>query len=151
MCTRPPHWLNVFSLLGKTYGAINANPPKVAEGIGSRGGSFQLCVCPFQWVNQTVGTGWIMDVVVMIAQKCKEREGGKERKVFPKPGQMFELALFCIQASILAGNFSRKHNSCLLFNLHGLAIRSGMEPTILVQTLTVACTPLLALTEPPAD
>lgn len=40
--------------------------------------SLQLCICPFQGANQTVGRRWIMDVVVMIALKCREREKMQE-------------------------------------------------------------------------
>lgn len=89
-----------------------------------------------------------MDVVVMIALMCGERE--RNAGVFPKPGQMSELALFCIQMSILARNSHSKHNSCLLFNIHRLPIRSGMEPKILVQTFTVACMLLSDLAKLPA-
>lgn len=47
-----------------------------------------------------------MDVVVMIALKCRESERkGKKNAGFPKPGQMSELALLCTQMSIFAQEF----------------------------------------------
>lgn len=69
---------------------------------------FQLCICPIQGTNHTVGRRWIMDVVVMNALKCGEREFFLNQvKCLNWPSFVYGLA------SSLGFSHS-KHNFCLL-------------------------------------
>lgn len=90
---------------------------------------------PFQGVKQTEGRRWIMDVVAMIVRKRRDRGRKRGRRgVFPKPGQMSELVLLCIQTSVLISDSYSKHKSCLLVNLYRLLICLGTEQKRLLHT-----------------
>lgn len=58
----------------------------------------------------------------MISQKY---EGGLQPPP-PKPGQMSEMDIFCIQDDL----YCIQHNSCLMCNLHKLLVHPGLEHKI---------------------
>lgn len=106
--------------------------------------SLQLCICPFQGASQTVGTRWIMDVVVMIALKCGEKE--------KKSWEFFLNQVKCLNWSYFVYRWAPSLeiptvNTTLVCSLTSTNSKSvqAWNPQILVQTFTVTHMPVCKL------